>query len=169
MTTLTHLDRNVIYKEIQRLIKAYTGPVKMFVLMNNHITYIYSDRSQAMRFTTESESTEWITWSGDFLKGSDHSNEGYAKFIFDEMLKRSVNGVKQNLPARKRITNSRQMPKLRQMHPHLDDLAITKLMTYLFVQGSGCPKCEIGLVEVSVGSYTEDHECINCNHYWTID
>ena len=162
MTTPTILDVQDVYKEIQRCIKEYKGPVEFGVVYADGLINVYTDRSQGFPFMITSAG-EPYTWKSNWEQLEDKSAKGYAKLIFDEMLNRALrHGTKVNLPSRKKIINSKQMSELRKRYHALDDIAIAKYVIYQHVTNQTCKQCEIGIVDVEVGSYAEYHSCINC-------
>lgn len=166
MSNVIILDREEVYKEIQNQIKAYNGPVEFGVVMADGFINVYNDRGHGMPINI---GTAYITWEESFKEQTDQSSAGYAKYVFDVLLNRALrHGQKINLPSRKKIIKSKQMVNLRTRFPNLDDNLIAKYIIYLYVTKQTCKHCEIGEIEVEVGSYSEYHRCLNCGRCETI-
>jgi hypothetical protein len=152
--------QTAVYKELQKLVKDYKGPVEFGLVIADHVINIYTDRNYGMRFITHGA---FRTWADEYSNYPDQSPEGYAKFIFDIILSNSLrHGKKIDLPSRKLIIKSKQMAQLREMQPHLDDNLLAKYVIYLHITGQTCKSCKIGYTKVEVGSYAEVHKCLNC-------
>lgn len=162
------MDKDSVYKALQKQIKAYTGPIEFSVVKSEYDICFFSDRGTYVPVRIDNSGNPW-TWRTVFAEEKDQSEEAYAKFIFEGLLKQTLkHGSKVNLPARKKIIQSKQMPELRKRLPELDDNLISKYVQYMYVSKQTCKHCEIGEVDVEVGSYAEYHKCINCGYSSTI-
>lgn len=161
---LKNLDIKHLFQLTKDYIQTLEPDVKMKVgcsLMHGEIG-IYTDRQHGFPLRI-SDGEPW-TFHGSYEQDGVTTAEEYVKYVVDAVVNQARLNERQQLPERKRILEGYDEVWLKENGYNLTKDEYVDHIRYLISTNQSCPKCKVGIIDVSVGSYYEFHSCHSCSY-----